>query len=78
MNYFKGAPASNGSDVGFGMAFFGLVEGRWELLKMPSFDSEAFLACESKSFKFVGRNRVKAWAHVDFPFTIPTFDKESE
>lgn len=78
MNYLQGAPASNGKEVGFGRAFFGLVDDRWELLRMPSFDSDALIVCESKSFKFVGRNRVKAWAHVDFPFVIPTFYKESE
>lgn len=78
MNYFKGAPASNGSDVGFGRAFFGLVGDRWELLRMTSFKSEFVGFCESKPYEFVGRDRIKAWAHVDFPFVIPTFAKESE
>lgn len=79
MNHTLGAPAGDGSDVSFGCAFFGLVDGkRWELLKMPSFDSDAFLVCETKSFKFVGRNRIAAWDYVGFPVTIPTISEESE
>lgn len=78
MNYLEGAPASDGSDVGFGRAFFGVINGRWQLLIMPSIDCEFVVYGESKSFGFVGRDRIKAWAHVDFPFIIPTFDKESE